>query len=134
MGHASGRPERRRSERIPVSLGFKLNVRGEQPEFFYTTEIVNFSEGGICMVWDFCEGCSGYAEGAIHPDCVFGDYDYRSPDSGELTFHVELANYGKDINFRGKAVYTLKQGDSERVGIAFTSISDEMKEFMNRLV
>ena len=126
--------ERRKSIRIPVSMGFKLNVRGMEPEFFYTTFLLNFSEGGICIQWDYCDECTGYLEGGIHPECIFKGYDYSEPGSKELVFHIELANYEKDINFKGKAVYTWKEGGTEKVGIAFTEISEEMLEFMKKVI
>ena len=89
--------DRRGSMRIPVSVGFKCNVRGTQSEFFYTTIIYNYSEGGLCIKWNFCEECTGYTAGKIHPNCMFSAYDYHNQDSNELIFHIELDNYESDI-------------------------------------
>lgn len=133
MNEVESTGERRENVRIPVTVGFKCNITGTDSEFFYTTEINNFSAGGMCITWRFCDACSGYTEGKIHPDCIFSPYDYHSSESGELIFHIELANYEQDLNFRGKAVYTLKQKSDEKIGIAFTDISDSTLEFMHKV-
>lgn len=125
--------DRRRDVRIPVSVGFECNVKGLSPDFFYTTVLYNYSKGGICIKWNFCDECTGYSEGAIHPDCIFSPYDYRKEDSDELVFHIELANYDQDLNFRGKAVYTWKDDNNEKIGIIFTNISDETLDFMHKV-
>jgi hypothetical protein len=126
--------DRRKHPRIPVSVGFKCNVKGTYPEFFYTTVIYNYSEGGICIKWNFCETCTGYTQGKIHPECIFSPYDYHKEDAEELVFHVELDNYEFDFNFKGKAVYTLQEEDgSEKVGIVFTDISDDTLQSMKEI-
>lgn len=125
--------ERRMHVRIPVSVGFTVHVTGKTPEFFYSSSITNFSEGGICIEWNYCKECKGFIEGEIHPDCIFSDYAQGKVGSGDLVFHIEIENYDKNINFKGKAVYTTKDEKGEKIGIAFTKISDEMIEFMKKV-
>ena len=125
--------DRRGSVRIPVSVAFECNIRGTHPEFFYTTIIYNYSEGGICIKWNFCEECTGYTEGKVHPDCIFSPYDSHKKESEELSFHIELANYDQDLNFRGKVAYTWKIDNVEKIGIAFTHISDSTINFMKKV-
>jgi len=133
-GEHPGRGERRRSMRIPVCVGFRCSVRDDAEGFFYTTTLRDFSEGGVCITWGLCRECTGYEEGGIHPSCLFAPYAYHGEGTRDLLFHIEIDNIDRDITFSGKAVYTLKEPEGERVGIAFTEVSRWMLEFMKRVI
>ncbi len=125
--------ERRKSLRIPVPVSFMINVIDRETGLLYPAELLDYSTGGVGIRWDSCTGCPGYLPGGIDPDCFFAPFDASNPDSRELRFHLELGNYDQDINFSGKAVYTLKKDEGERIGILFTDISPEMIEFMRKV-
>ena len=125
---------RRKYPRIPVSIGFKCNISGISPEFFYSTSIFDYSEGGMCILWEFCNPCTGYLKGKIDPKCIFSPYNYHTQGTDELIFHIELDNYDFDLDFKGKAIYTLKESDGiERIGIVFTDITDTTIGFMKQV-
>lgn len=132
--HTKEGAERRKHLRIPVPISTRIHVTGTEPEFVYTAELVDYSMGGVGLIWDGCSTCGGYRAGSIDPDCIFWPYSAHRYDSDELTFHLDLANYSESLVFKGKPVYTLIEDGRERVGIQFTEISDIMYRFMQKVM
>lgn len=118
--------ERRKHVRLPVLISLDIQVGGMTSQIFYTALLENFSKGGICITWDHCDECPGYAEGKIHPFCIFSQFNIKNKDSKELTIKVELDNVEEVLQFKGKAAYTLKKGSKEYIGITFTDIAPDV--------
>ncbi len=115
------RVDKRNHLRIPVTMALLVKVEGKATSIFFDTHIINFSHGGICIIGNFCDKCTGYSPGEIHPKCVLAPYDANDEDSNDLYFTIETPENEKDITFCGKAAYTFKQGKDEVVGIVFSS-------------
>jgi hypothetical protein len=124
---------RRKSLRIPVGLSVNIRVSDKASGFIKEAALLNYSSGGVGIQWDMCDPCTGYEPGGIAPDCVFSPFNGLVEGSRELDFHLELANFEQNIEFSGKAVYTLRESGIEKVGIVFTRISDEMLVFMSKV-
>jgi hypothetical protein len=126
---ASSQPsgaERRKHIRVPVLISLDVQVGGMTSQIFYTASLENFSKGGICIDWEHCDECLGYAEGKIHPFCIFSQFNIKNNDSKELTIKVELDNLEEVLQFKGKAAYTLKKSGKEYIGITFTDITPDV--------
>ncbi len=125
--------EKRVQTRVPVLITLEVSVGGVKSQIFYPANIQNFSKGGICIDWSHCSECTGYKEGDIHPFCIFSQFNARNAESKDLIIRLEIANVENGVEFKGKAVYTLKKGDKEYVGINFTHITPESLELLAKI-
>lgn len=122
--------EKRAWTRYPVQIFLRIqNPAGEEIDSVSPGMSVNLSMGGMCIETAQCAECTGYTPGGIHPGCIYGKYDNNNKGSGFLTLSIILSEK-EVINVKAKAVFVMKKGDREMVGMCFT---DNDQNVMDRI-
>ncbi len=127
MAEPEGRKEKRKHVRVPVRVPLKVQLDGEEKLVEFNTHIIDYSYGGVCIEWDLCEECTGYTFGTIDPKCIFAPYGSHAETTKSVNFYVRDEKTGEEYHFTGKAVYTSKTEEKEKIGIQFIDMTDDVR-------
>lgn len=116
--------ERRQSIRIPVLIDLIALIEDQATDLHIRTSIIDVSRNGIAIEGGFCENCSGYLPGTVHPACILAPYNELLEGAHELTITIFPPGNKLPLSFKGRVVYTHCSNGHEKIGIMFSESGD----------